>query len=61
MVAVIGLIARQIKKISLHKINICQKPDSYSKNKIKFESDLSNYAKKSDLKMTTNINASEVI
>ena len=42
-----------IKKILLYKINYLPEPYTRIKNKIKVELDLSNYATKSDLKITT--------
>ena len=45
--------------ISPYKMNFYPQPDSYSRNKIKIELELSNYATKSDLKWETDINASE--
>ena len=43
--SIVGL----IKKMSLYKMSYFPEPYTYSKNKIKVELDLSNYAIKSDL------------
>ena len=49
-VMIIPLIIGLIKKISLYKRSFFREPYTRSKNKMKFELDLSNYATKSDLK-----------
>ena len=58
-VMIIRLTAEQIKKISLCKMSYCPEPGSHTINKIKIESDLSNYTTKSDLNAATGINTPE--
>ena len=53
------LTVRLIKKISLSKISYFLEPYTRSKNKMKVELDLSNYAKKSDLKNSTGVDTSQ--
>ena len=50
-VMIILLIVGYIKKISLYKMSYYADPDSYGRNKIKVELDLTNYARKSGIKM----------
>ena len=47
---IIRVIAGQIKKIPLYKMNYYSKPHSHSRNKIKVELDLSIYITKSGVK-----------
>ena len=47
-----------IRKISLHKMNYFPEPYTHSKNKIKVELALSNYATKCDLKNPAGFDAS---
>ena len=55
-VMIIYLIARLVKLILLYKVSYFPEPYSRSKNKIKVELDLSNYAIKSCLKNATSVN-----
>ena len=50
VIMIVHLIVGLIKKISLHEMIFFPEPYTHSKNIIKFELDLSNYATKSDLK-----------
>ena len=54
-VTIIHLIVGLIKIILIHKMSYLPEPYKCSKNKIKFELDLLNYATKSDLKSATGI------
>ena len=56
---IIRLIAGLIKKIALYKMNSYLDPDICGESKIKIESDLSNYAVKSDLKKATGVDISD--
>ena len=56
---IIRLIAGLIKKISFHKTSYYPKPDTYVRNKIKVELDLSNYAIKSDVKNAAGVDTSD--
>ena len=56
---IIRLIAGLIKKIALYKMNSYLDPDICGGNKIKIESDLPNYAVKSDLKKATGVDISD--
>ena len=58
-VMIFNLIIRLIKKTSLYKMSYFAEPYTNSKNKIKSELDLSNYATISVLKKTTSIDPSE--
>ena len=58
-VMIIRLIARLMKKISLYKMSHYPGPNSHSRNKIKVELDLSNYATISDVKITASVNKPE--
>ena len=55
-VMIIDLIPGYTKMISLYKISYFSEPYNHSKNQIKVELDLPDYATKSDSKGATNIN-----
>ena len=48
-----------IKKISLYKMSYFPGPYEHSKNEVKVNLDLSNYAKKPNLKMSTGVDPSD--
>ena len=55
---IIHLMVGLVKKILLYKMNCLPELDAHSKNKIKFQLDLSNYTPKSGLKSATGVNVS---
>ena len=58
-VVIIHLIVRLVKKILLYIKKSYYSPNNHSKNKIEVELDLSNHARKSDLKKATGADTSE--
>lgn len=58
-IIIIRLIAIQVKNISFYKMNYYTEPDSQGRNKIKVQSDLSNYATKSEVKKATGVDTSD--
>ena len=57
---IIYLITGLIKKILFYKMSYFPEPYTRSKNKIKVELELSNYATKSDLKSATGVDTSRL-
>ena len=56
---VICLIVELMKKMLLNKMSYFPEPYTHSKNKLKVELDLYNYATKSDLKSATGVDTSK--